>query len=85
MSVHDTGEPERSATRALSDDELSGVVEITDDMLVLGEMVELPPPGDEQAAIAFVTAMTAGAALEPAGDITQSPAFVGARNDHGRE
>ena len=79
------GEPERSATRALSDDELSGVVEITDDMLVLGEMVELPPPGDEQAAIAFVTAMTAGAALEPAGDITQSPAFVGARNDHGRE
>src|SRR3546814_11480025 len=53
--------------RALTGDELSGFAEITDDMLVLGDMVDLPPPGDEQAAIAFVTAMTARDVLEPVG------------------
>ena len=72
-------------SRALTDDELSGFAEITDDMLVLGNMVDLPPPGDEQAAIAFVTAMTARAVLEPVGAGAQSPAFVTERHDHGRE
>jgi len=71
--------------RALTSDELSGFAEITDDMLVLGDMVDLPPPGDEQAAIAFVTAMTARAVLEPVGTGAQSPAFVTERHDHGRE
>jgi len=71
--------------RALTSDELSGFAEITDDMLVLGTMVDLPPPGDEQAAIAFVTAMTARAVLEPAGAGAQSPEFATERHDHGRE
>src|SRR3546814_14727672 len=62
--------------RALTGDELSGFAEITDDMLVLGDMVDLPPPGDEQAAIAFVTAMTARAVLEPVGADAPSPAFA---------
>src|SRR3546814_1848593 len=71
--------------RALTGDELSGFAEITDDMLVLGDMVDLPPPGDEQAAIAFVTAMTARAVLEPVGADAPSPEFVTERHDHGRE
>lgn len=71
--------------RALTGDELSGFAEITDDMLVLGDMVDLPPPGDEQAAIAFVTAMTARAVLEPVGAGAPSPEFVTERHDHGRE
>src|SRR3546814_7355171 len=40
--------------RALTGDELSGFAEITDDMLVLGDMVDLPPPGDEQSGRAHV-------------------------------
>lgn len=71
-------------TRTLTDDELSGYAEITDDMLVLGELEELPPPGDEKAAIAFVKAMTARAAIEPDDDYDSSEALVTARHDHGR-
>lgn len=71
-------------TRTLTDDELSGYAEITDDMLVLGELEELPPPGDEKAAIAFVMAMTARAAIEPDDDYDSSEALVTARHDHGR-
>ena len=71
-------------TRTLTDDELSGYAEITDDMLVLGELEELPPPGDEKAAIAFVMAMTARAAIEPDDDHDSSEALVTARHDHGR-
>ena len=71
-------------TRTLTDNELSGYAEITDDMLVLGELEELPPPGDEKAAIAFVMAMTARAAIEPDDDYDSSEALVTARHDHGR-
>ncbi len=71
-------------TRTLTDDELSGYAEITDDMLVLGELEALPPPGDEKAALDFVMAMTARAAIEPedAGDLSQN--LVTGRHDHGR-
>ena len=61
-------EKEPVVTRMLSADELSGTVEITDDMLVLGELEELPAPGDEEAALAFVMAMAARAAVEPEED-----------------
>jgi type IV secretion system protein VirD4 len=77
-------EEEPVVTRTLTDDELSGYAEITDDMLVLGELEELPPPGDEKAAIAFVMAMTARAAIEPDDDYDSSEALVTARHDHGR-
>ena len=77
-------EEEPVVTRTLTDDELSGYAEITDDMLVLGELEELPPPGDEKAAIAFVMAMTARAAIEPDDDHDSSEALVTARHDHGR-
>ena len=77
-------EEEPVVTRTLTDDELSGYAEITDDMLVLGELEELPPPGDEKAAIAFVMAMTARAAIEPGDDYDSSEALVTARHDHGR-
>jgi type IV secretion system protein VirD4 len=50
--------------------------EITDDMLVLGELEELSPPGDEKAAIAFVMAMTARAVIEPDDDYDSSEALV---------
>src|SRR3546814_15431486 len=62
--------------RALTGDELSGFAEITDDMLVLGDMVDLTPPGDEQAPIAFVTAMPARAAFPPVGADSPIPVFV---------
>ena len=77
-------EEEPVVTRTLTDDELAGYAEITDDMLVLGELEELPPPGDEKAAIAFVMAMTARAAIEPDDDHDSSEALVTARHDHGR-
>jgi len=73
------------ALRALTSDEFSGVADITDDMLVLGDMVELPPPGDERAAIAFVTAMTARAVRDQAGGVLPSPATTSERQDHGRD
>nr|WP_068075033.1 type IV secretory system conjugative DNA transfer family protein [Novosphingobium lentum] len=77
-------EEEPAVTRTLTDDELSGYAEITDDMLVLGELEELPPPGDEKAAFAFVMAMTARAVLEPDDDPEPSKALVAERHDHGR-
>ncbi len=77
-------EEEPAVTRTLTDDELSGYAEITDDMLVLGELEELPPPGDEKAALAFVIAMTARAVLEPDDDPEPSKALVTERHDHGR-
>ncbi len=77
-------EDEPIVTRTLTDDELSGYAEITDDMLVLGELEALPPPGDEQAALEFVMAMTARAAVEPEDDRDFSDALVAARDDHGR-
>ncbi|OYY75801.1 MAG: conjugal transfer protein TraG [Sphingomonas sp. 28-62-20] len=77
-------EEEPLVTRTLTDDELSGYAEITDDMLVLGELEELPPPGDEKAALAFVMAMTARAVLEPDDDPEPSKALVTERHDHGR-
>jgi type IV secretion system protein VirD4 len=71
-------------TRPLTEDELSGYAEITDDMLVLGELEELPPPGDEQAALAFVMAMTARAVVEPDDDHDLSQTLVTEGLDHGR-
>ena len=71
-------------TRMLTHDEVYGDGEITDDMLVLGELEELPPPGDEKAAIAFVMAISARAAAEPDEDHDSSDALVTARHDHGR-
>lgn len=76
---------EESVTiRALTDDEIAGRVEITDDMLVLGELEELPTPGDEEAALAFVMAMTARAVVEPDDELDSSETLVAARQDHGR-
>jgi type IV secretion system protein VirD4 len=74
---------EDPVTRRLTDDELSGYAEITDDMLVLGELEELPPPGDEKAALAFVMAMTARAA-DPDDEYELTEALVTERHDHGR-
>lgn len=71
-------------TRLLTKDELDGYAEITDDMLVLGELEELPPPGDEKAALAFVMAMTARAVAEQDDDRDLSEALVTERLDHGR-
>ena len=38
---------EEVVMREMTDAELAGAAEITDDMLVLGDLAELPPPGDE--------------------------------------
>jgi type IV secretion system protein VirD4 len=64
--------PEEIAMREMTEAELSGAAEITDDMLVLGDLAELPPPGDEAAAIAFVTAMVERAVLPPTGSASTS-------------
>jgi len=48
----------------MTDAELSGAVRITDDMLVLGDLAELPAPGDEEAAIRFVAAMVERAVID---------------------
>jgi type IV secretion system protein VirD4 len=77
-------EEEPVVTRTLTDNELAGYAEITDDMLVLGELEELPPPGDEKAAIAFVMAMTTRAVIDPDDDHEPSEALVTERHDHGR-
>ncbi len=50
--------------REMTDAELSGAVRITDDMLVLGDLAELPTPGDEEAAIRFVAAMVEKAVID---------------------
>src|SRR3546814_9054544 len=52
---------EETKLREMTDGELAGAAEITDDMLVLGNLTDLPPPGDEAAAIAFVSSMIARA------------------------
>lgn len=77
-------EKEPVVTRMLSADELSGAVEITDDMLVLGELEELPAPGDEEAALAFVMAMAARAAVEPEEDQEMADTLADGRQHHGR-
>lgn len=77
-------EEEPVAIRTLTDDEFAGFAEITDDMLVLGKLEELPPPGDETAAIAFVMALSGRAANEPDEDHDPSEALVTARHDHDR-
>ncbi|SNS95909.1 type IV secretion system protein VirD4 [Sphingomonas laterariae] len=58
---------EEIAMREMTDAELAGAAEITDDMLVLSDLAELPPPGDEAAAIAFVSAMVERALVPPTG------------------
>ena len=58
--------------REMTDAELAGAAEITDDMLVLGDLADLPPPGDEAAAIAFVSAMVERALLPPVGQPSTS-------------
>lgn len=63
---------EEIAMREMTDAELAGASEITDDMLVLGDLAELPPPGDEAAAIAFVSAMIERALLPPVGQPSTS-------------
>jgi type IV secretion system protein VirD4 len=50
--------------REMTDAELSGAARITDDMLVLGDLAELPAPGDEEAAIRFVAAMVERAVID---------------------
>jgi len=56
---------EEPIMREMTDRELAGAAEITDEMLVLGELAELPPPGDEAAAIAFVSSMIERALVPP--------------------
>ena len=63
---------EEIAMREMTEAELAGAAEITDDMLVLGDLAELPPPGDEAAAIAFVSAMVERALLPPVGQPSTS-------------
>jgi type IV secretion system protein VirD4 len=58
--------------REMTDAELAGAAEITDDMLVLGDLAELPPPGDEAAAIAFVSAMVERALVPAVGQASTS-------------
>src|SRR3546814_19601667 len=57
---------EETKMREMTDGELAGAAEITDDMLVLGNLTDLPPPGDEAAAIAFVSSMIERALVPPA-------------------
>lgn len=71
-------------TRPLTDEELSGFAEITDDMLVLGELADLPPPGDEKAALDFVMAMTARAVVDAEDDLGPAAAMLTEGHDHGR-
>lgn len=71
-------------TRLLTDEEVSGFAEITDDMLVLGELEDLPPPGDEKAALDFVMAMTARAVVEAENDPEPAAAMITEGHDHGR-
>ena len=84
LRVLASAEQEPIVTRALTDDELDGFAEITDDMLVLGKLAELPPPGDEKAALDFVMAMTTRAAVEPQDEHDRSQMLVTVRDDHGR-
>ena len=58
--------------REMTDAERLGAVRITDDMLVLGDLAELPAPGDEEAAIRFVAAMVERAVIDR-GAVEPSP------------
>jgi type IV secretion system protein VirD4 len=71
-------------TRPMSDPEISGEFEITDDMLVLGDLAELPAPGDEAAAIAFVMAMSARAVGEASTIVASDITLTQERSDNGR-
>ncbi|MFB9047285.1 type IV secretory system conjugative DNA transfer family protein, partial [Sphingobium indicum] len=73
---------EETKMREMTDTEVDGAAEITDDMLVLGDLTDLPPPGDEAAAIAFVSAMIERALVQPA-ESSSSP-LIQERADHGR-
>lgn len=73
---------EEVVMREMTDAELAGAAGITDDMLVLGDLTELPPPGDEAAAIAFVTAMVERAVLPPTAP--PSPSMIQERSAHVR-
>lgn len=63
---------EEIVMREMTDAELAGAAKITDDMLILGDLAELPPPGDEAAAIAFVSAMVERALLPSVGQPSTS-------------
>jgi hypothetical protein len=58
---------EETKMREMTDGELAGAAKITDDMLVLGNLTDLPPPGDEAAAIAFVSSMIERALVQTEG------------------
>lgn len=73
---------EEPMMREMTEAELTGAAEITDDMLVLGELAELPPPGDEAAAMAFVSSMIERA-LVKSGE-PPSSSLMPERADHGR-
>jgi len=73
---------EETKMREMTDGERTGAIEITDDMLVLGDLTDLPPPGDEAAAIAFVSAMIERALVQPAEPSSSS--LIQERADHGR-
>lgn len=84
LLIPTTTEEERPVTRMMTDEEVSGFARITDDMLVLGDLEELPPPGDERAALEFVMAMTARAVVETETDFEPSQTMTAEREDHGR-
>ena len=73
---------EETKMREMTDGELTGAAEITDDMLVLGDLTDLPPPGDEAAAIAFVSSMIERALVQTEG--ASSSPLIQERADHGR-
>lgn len=73
---------EETKMREMTEGELAGAAQITDDMLVLGDLTDLPPPGDEAAAIAFVSSMIERALVQPA-EPSSSPVMQ-ERADHGR-
>src|SRR3546814_7517456 len=73
---------EETKMREMTDGELAGAAEITDDMLVLGNLNDLPPPGDEAAAIAFVSSMIERALVQPAE--TSSSSLIQGREGIGR-
>ncbi|WP_093086076.1 type IV secretory system conjugative DNA transfer family protein [Sphingobium sp. AP50] len=75
---------EMIVTRPLTSEEISGAVEITDDMLVLGELEELPPPGDEKAALAFVLAMADRAVADADEPQGIAPDLMETREAYGR-
>ena len=73
---------EETKMREMTDGELAGAAKITDDMLVLSDLTDLPPPGDEAAAIAFVSSMIERALVQPAE--ASSSSIMQERAGHGR-